>query len=90
MPAAVPGVVFLSGGQGAKPSTERLNAIVRKGPFPWQVSFSYLRALADPSFDIWKGLPEDKEKAQKEFHRRAKLVSAARKGEYTPQMEENL
>jgi fructose-bisphosphate aldolase class I len=89
VPAAVPGVVFLSGGQGAKSSTERLNAIVRKGPFPWQVSFSYLRALADPAFEIWKGLPENKEIAQKEFHRRAKLVSAARKGEYTSQMEEN-
>ena len=88
VPAAVAGVVFLSGGQGAKPSTERLNAIVRKGPFPWQVSFSYLRALADPACEVWQGLPENKEIGQKEFHRRARLVAAARKGEYTPEMEE--
>lgn len=89
VPAAVPGVVFLSGGQGAKLSTERLNAIVHKGPFPWEVSFSYLRALADPAFEVWRGLAENKEKGQKEFHRRASLVAAARKGEYVASMEEN-
>lgn len=87
VPAAVPGIVFLSGGQGAVPATERLNAIVRNGPFPWQVSFSYLRALADPAFEIWRGLSSNKEKAQKEFYRRAGLVAAARKGEYSPALE---
>ena len=87
VPAAVPGVVFLFGGQGALPSTERLNAIVQRGPFPWQVSFSYLRALADPAFDIWRGLLENKEKAQKEFFRRAKLVATARQGKYSAEME---
>ena len=87
VPAAVPGIVFLSGGQGAVPSTERLNAIVQKGPFPWQVSFSYLRALADPAFEIWRGQPGNKEKAQKEFHQRASLVAAARLGKYSPAME---
>jgi len=88
VPAVVPGVVFLSGGQGARPSTERLNAIARKGPYPWQVSFSYLRALADPAFEVWRGLAENKDKAQKEFHHRAQLVAAARKGEYTSRMED--
>jgi len=87
VPAAVPGIVFLSGGQGALPSTERLNAIVQRGPFPWQVSFSYLRALADPAFEIWRGLLENKDKAQKEFYRRARLVAAARQGKYSAEME---
>jgi len=87
VPAAVAGVVFLSGGQGAIPSTERLNAIVRKGPYPWQVSFSYLRALADPACEVWQGLPENREIGQKEFLQRARLVAAARKGEHTSTME---
>jgi fructose-bisphosphate aldolase, class I len=87
VPAAVPGIVFLSGGQGALPSTERLNAIVRKGPFPWQVSFSYLRALADPAFEIWRGIPANKQQAQKEFFRRAGLVAKARLGNYSAAME---
>ena len=89
VPAAVPGIVFLSGGQGAIPSTERLNAIAHKGPFPWQVSFSYLRALADQAFEVWHGQPENKQKAQKEFYRRARLVAAARMGSYSPEMEKN-
>jgi fructose-bisphosphate aldolase class I len=90
VPAAIPGVVFLSGGQGAKPSTERLNAIVNQGPFPWQVSFSYLRALADPACEVWLGQTENKEKAQKVFYHRASLVAAAREGKYTEAMEVNV
>lgn len=88
VPAAVPGIVFLSGGQGALLSTQRLNAIVHKGPFPWQVSFSYLRALADPAFEIWQGIPANKEQAQKEFYKRAALVAKARMGNYSTAMED--
>ena len=90
IPAAVPGVVFLSGGQGAEISTARLNAIVNKGPFPWEVSFSFLRSLADPAYEIWQGKPENKEKGQQEFLRRARLISAARKGEYSDEMEKEI
>ena len=87
VPPAVPAIVFLSGGQGTIPATAHLNAITKLGPHPWQVSFSYLRALADPAFEIWQGKPENVEKAQKEFHGRARLVAAARRGVYTPEME---
>jgi fructose-bisphosphate aldolase class I len=87
IPSAVPGVVFLSGGQGARVSTARLDAMIRMGGFPWELSFSYLRSMADPAFDIWKGDPKNFEAAQKELYRRGKLLSLAREGQYSPDME---
>lgn len=90
VPAVVPGIVFLSGGQGAVPATAHLNAMVKMGGYPWELSFSYLRALADPAFDVWQGKAENFDAAQKVFYNRAKLTAAARKGEYSEAMEKSL
>lgn len=87
IPSAVPGVVFLSGGQGAQISTERLDAMHKIGGFPWELSYSYLRSMADPAFEIWKGDARNFDAAQKELYRRGKMISAAREGKYSPDME---
>jgi fructose-bisphosphate aldolase class I len=87
VPAAVPGVAFLSGGQSAELATERLNAMNAMGPHPWEVSFSYSRALQDPVLKTWKGDASNAEKAQKIFYHRAKLNSLARVGKYNKEME---
>ncbi|MBX6762217.1 MAG: fructose-bisphosphate aldolase class I [Rubrobacteraceae bacterium] len=89
VPAAVPGVVFLSGGQGDIQATEHLNAMNRiyKGRLPWELSFSYARALQQQPMEIWAGKPENVEKAQKIFRHRAKMNSAARSGSYTEELE---
>jgi fructose-bisphosphate aldolase class I len=88
VPAAVPGIAFLSGGQSAVSATEHLNAMNKLGPHPWQVSFSYARALQDPALKAWKGEAANVATAQKIFYHRAKMNSAARNGSYTKQMEE--
>jgi fructose-bisphosphate aldolase class I len=87
VPAAVPGIAFLSGGQSAVSATEHLNAMNAIGPHPWQVSFSYARALQDPALKAWKGEAGNVAAAQKIFYHRAKMNSAARTGSYTKQME---
>jgi fructose-bisphosphate aldolase class I len=87
VPAAVPGIVFLSGGQGPEDATENLNAMNAMGNLPWQLSFSYGRALQDPSMKSWSGNPKNVETAQKLFFRRAALNSAATVGSYSSQME---
>jgi fructose-bisphosphate aldolase class I len=87
VPAAVPGVAFLSGGQSSELATERLSAMNAMGPHPWEVSFSYSRALQDPVLKTWKGDAANVEKAQKIFHHRAKLNGTARFGKYTKDME---
>jgi fructose-bisphosphate aldolase class I len=87
VPAAVPGIVFLSGGQSDEEATRRLNAMNARGPHPWQLSFSYGRALQAPSLKAWLGKPENVPEAQKAFYRRAKFNSAARSGTYAPAME---
>jgi fructose-bisphosphate aldolase, class I len=87
VPAAVPGIAFLSGGQSAVSATEHLNAMNKMGPLPWQVSFSYARALQDPALKAWKGDAANVAEAQKIFYHRAKMNSAARSGSYTKQME---
>ena len=88
VPASVPGVAFLSGGQSAEEATAHLNAMNQMYPeAPWQLAFSYARALQGAPMEIWKGDAANKEKAQEAFTFRAKLVSAARKGEYKPDME---
>jgi fructose-bisphosphate aldolase, class I len=87
VPAAVPGIAFLSGGQSAVSATEHLNAMNKMGPLPWQVSFSYARALQDPALKAWKGEAANVAEAQKIFYHRAKMNSAARSGSYSKQME---
>jgi fructose-bisphosphate aldolase class I len=87
VPAAVPGIVFLSGGQSDEEATRRLNAMNARGPHPWQLSFSYGRALQAPSLKAWLGKAENVPEAQKAFYRRAKFNSAARSGAYAPEME---
>jgi fructose-bisphosphate aldolase class I len=87
VPAVVPGIAFLSGGQSAVSATEHLNAMNKLGPHPWQVSFSYARALQDPALKAWKGEAGNVTTAQRIFYHRAKMNSAARSGSYTSQME---
>jgi fructose-bisphosphate aldolase, class I len=87
VPAAVPGIVFLSGGQTDEDATAHLNAMNALGPHPWQLSFSYGRALQAPALKAWGGDPEKVEAAQKAFYRRAKFNGAARSGSYAPEWE---
>ena len=88
VPGAVPGIAFLSGGQTAVSATEHLNGMNSLGPHPWQVSFSYARALQDPALKAWKGEAGNVAAAQRIFYHRAKMNSAARSGSYTKQLEE--
>ncbi|HEX9349739.1 MAG TPA: class I fructose-bisphosphate aldolase [Gaiellaceae bacterium] len=87
VPAAVPGVVFLSGGMADEDATARLNVMNQRGPHPWELSFSYGRALQAPALKAWGGDPSKVEEAQKAFYRRAKFNSAARSGSYAPEWE---
>jgi fructose-bisphosphate aldolase class I len=85
VPAAVPGIVFLSGGQSDEQATARLSTMNALGPHPWQLSFSYGRALQAPALKAWGG--ENVEAAQRAYYHRAKMNSAARTGMYAPEME---
>src|SRR5436305_424749 len=87
VPAAVPGIVFLSGGQTDEDATAHLNAMNKRGPHPWQLSFSYGRALQAPALKAWAGKPENVKAARQAYYRRAKLNGAARTGMYAPEME---
>ena len=87
VPAALPGIVFLSGGQSPVAATEHLNAMNRIGPHPWELSFSYGRALQDASLKAWKGEEANVPTAQKIFYHRSQCNSAARYGKYTAEME---
>ena len=87
VPAAVPGVVFLSGGQSDEDATAHLNAMNARGPHPWQLSFSYGRALQAPALKAWGGKEENVEAAQRAYYHRAKMNGAARTGAYAPAME---
>ena len=87
VPAAVPGIVFLSGGQGPQEATEHLNAMNAIGGCPWQLSFSYGRALLEPALVAWSGEMANAEAAQKAFYHRARCNGAARSGGYTAAME---
>src|SRR5438552_16474731 len=87
VPAAVPGIVFLSGGQSDEDATANLNAMNKLGPHPWELSFSYGRALQTPALKAWGGKPENVEAAQRAYYHRAKMNSAARTGMYAPEME---
>jgi len=87
VPAAVPGLVFLSGGQGDVEATERLNAMNKRGRAPWQLSFSFGRALQAPALAAWKGRPENIAAAQAALLHRARCNGAARSGDYTAKHE---
>ena len=87
VPASVPGIVFLSGGQSDEVATAHLDAMNRLGPQPWQLSFSYGRALQAPALKAWKGDPANAPAAQRAYYHRAKLNGAARFGRYSQEME---
>jgi fructose-bisphosphate aldolase class I len=87
VPAAVPGLVFLSGGQTDSQATEHLNAMNRLDHVPWELSFSFGRALQAPVLKAWKGDAANVAEAQQAFHHRASCNSKARFGKYTPEME---
>lgn len=87
VPAAVPGVVFLSGGQGPEEATRNLNAMNALGSHPWELSFSYGRALQGPVLEAWQGDAANVPQAQAAFFHRARMNGAARSGSYTAQME---
>jgi fructose-bisphosphate aldolase, class I len=86
-PAAIPGVVFLSGGMSDEDATARLNAMNQRGPHAWELSFSYGRALQAPALKAWGGDPANAEAAQQAYYRRAKFNGAARTGSYAPDWE---
>jgi fructose-bisphosphate aldolase, class I len=88
VPAAVPGIVFLSGGQEDRVATVHLNAINRlPGPKPWKISFSYGRALQDYALETWHGRDENLLSARQALYHRARCNGAASLGNYTEEME---
>lgn len=87
VPAAVPGIVFLSGGQSAEDATDHLNAMNAIGPHPWQVSFSYGRALQAPVLAAWQGQESNVAAAHKALLKRCQLNGLARDGKYARAME---
>ncbi len=84
VPAEVPGIVFLSGGQSPQEATENLDAMVKMGGYPWKLSFSYSRALQEPVMLAWGGSDANKAKAQEIFGTRVKETALASQGKYTP------
>jgi len=90
VPPTVPGIAFLSGGQPAELATAHLNAmhVKYKGKLPWALTFSFARAIQQPAMETWKGLDKNVKAAQKLLYERASLDNAARRGEYTPDMEQ--
>jgi fructose-bisphosphate aldolase class I len=83
VPAAVPGIAFLSGGQGAEMASEHLNAMNAMGPQPWVLTFSYGRALQDPALAAWKGEDSNREASQQALSARCKANSAASQGKFS-------
>jgi fructose-bisphosphate aldolase, class I len=90
VPAAVPGIVFLSGGQSAELATAHLNAMNAMGGHPWQLSFSFARALQGPALETWRGDEGNVQAAQEIFAHRARMNSAARSGRYSEELEREL
>jgi fructose-bisphosphate aldolase class I len=90
VPGAVPGIVFLSGGQSDEDATARLNRMNQQGDQPWEVSFSYGRGLQAAALETWRGDADNVAAAQAQYRHRARCTGAARRGEYSPQMEHEL
>jgi fructose-bisphosphate aldolase class I len=90
VPAAVPGIAFLSGGQGDEEATAHLNTMNLQAKdlhLPWRLTFSYARALQHPALETWQGKDANREAAQHVLLHRAKLNSLASGGAYQQQME---
>jgi fructose-bisphosphate aldolase class I len=87
VPGAVPGIVFLSGGQTDEDATAHLNAMNAMGPHPWELSFSYGRALQAPALKAWAGEAAQVQAGQAAYLHRAHMNSLARSGSYSPDME---
>jgi fructose-bisphosphate aldolase class I len=87
VPAAVPGIAFLSGGQSDVEASAHLNAMNRIGGLPWRLTFSYGRALQAAPLKAWSGKPENVAAAQRAFTHRARMNSLATKGEWNPDLE---
>ncbi len=88
VPAAVPGVVFLSGGQSDVEATAHLNAMNQMHGHPWHLSFSYGRALQAPALQAWQGKAENGSQTQQAFYKRARFNGLATRGEYSAEMEQ--
>jgi fructose-bisphosphate aldolase class I len=87
VPGAVAGIAFLSGGQSPEEATQHLSLINQMGPLPWNLTFSYGRALQDTALKAWGGSPANFGSGQKEFLKRAKLNGLATLGRYQSAME---
>jgi fructose-bisphosphate aldolase class I len=87
VPAAVPGIMFLSGGQDDEEATANLDAINKLGPHPWQFSFSYGRALQAAALQAWKGADANTGAGQKAYLHRAEMNGLAASGKWTPDAE---
>src|SRR3954470_51809 len=87
VPASVPGIVFLSGGQTNEDSTAHLNAMDERGPQPWELSFSYGRALQAPALKAWRGDEANVAAGQEAYAHRAKMNGLARSADYSPERE---
>lgn len=89
VPASVPGVAFLSGGQSSQHATQRLNEMHKQydSELPWELAFSFSRALQYPAMEIWNGKDKNVSEAQQALYHRAKLNAAACRGAYQPEME---
>jgi len=90
VPGAVPGIVFLSGGQSDEDATTRLNLMNQMGPQPWEVSFSYGRGLQAAALTTWHGERDKVPAAQAQYLHRARCTGAAPRGEYSEEMEREL
>jgi fructose-bisphosphate aldolase class I len=89
VPSAVPGIAFLSGGQSPAEATLHLSLINQLGSLPWQLTFSYGRALQEEALQAWSGKPDNVSKGQQAYLRRARLAHLARKGLYKRQSEQD-
>jgi len=87
VPAAVPGIAFLSGGQDNEEATRNLDMMNKIGGFPWKLTYSYGRALQQSALFAWKGKAENYDAAQAAFNHRAKMNGLASKGEWTAAMD---
>jgi len=87
VPEALPGIAFLSGGQSAEEATAHLSAMNAMGPQPWQLTFSYGRALQAPALSAWRGQSSNYKAGQDAFFKRARLNGLARHGGYSPDLE---
>jgi fructose-bisphosphate aldolase class I len=89
VPAAVPGVAFLSGGQPAELASARLNAMNARfrSRLPWALAFSFARAIQQPALEVWRGEPDRVPAAQRALYHRARCNVAARRGEYNAEVE---